>query len=372
MSKSLPTAVKIEQWPELDQQLWRDAISKGDFLEPDGAGAHWADATKTQVQKGYGKWIFHLECEGMLKGPEAQRPSQRFDEDVLRSYIKRLEGQGLASQTVASRVTDLVEAIRVMEPKSDLEMLKKLAARMQLRATPSRKKHARIRPPGEIWQACRSFMQQLASESSSPSILRASSYRDALALGLLALRPLRRRNMSRLILGQHLTIKNGNWDCFIPGEQTKDGLPINIVLPDDRLFSKAFNRYLMTERQVLMKQSPVNIDEIPNAQGPLWVSTHGKMMTDHAFYYSIIRISNTICGAPINPHLLRDCAASAISTDAPENILASGRILGHSNLKTTLKHYEQSSMLAASENLRTFIEQIQSQANDGRGRFKSV
>jgi len=150
MSKTQPTAVKIDQWPELDQQLWRDAISKGDFLEPDGAGAHWADPTKTQVQKGYGKWIFHLECEGMLKESEARRPSQRLNEDVLRSYIKRLEGQGLASQTIASRVTDLVEAIRVMEPKSDLEMLKKLAARMQMRATPSRKKHSRIRPPGEI------------------------------------------------------------------------------------------------------------------------------------------------------------------------------------------------------------------------------
>ena len=129
MSKSQPTAVKIDQWPELDQQLWRDAITKGDFLEPSGAGAHWAEATKIQVQKGYSKWIFHLQCEGLLEELKDQMPSQRLNENVLRSYIKRLEDQGLASQTIASRVTDLVEAIRIMEPESDLYALKKLADR---------------------------------------------------------------------------------------------------------------------------------------------------------------------------------------------------------------------------------------------------
>jgi len=357
VSKTLPTSVKIDQWPELDQQLWREAIKKGGFLEPDGAGACWAEATKVQVQKGYGKWIFHLECEGVLQGPEARRPSQRLNEDVLRSYIKRLEDQGLASQTIASRVTDLAEAIRVMEPKSNLEMLKKLAVRIQMRSIPSRKKHARIRPPGEIWHACRSFMQQLASESPSPSILRASRYRDALALGLLALRPLRRRNMSSLSLGQHLKFKDNVWVCAIPGQETKDGSPINFALPTDKNFVLLFHRYLQTERQILLKEGQLSLEEIIQARGALWISTRGAKMSGHALYYSVTRISEELLGSPINPHLLRDCAASAISSDAPENILAGSRILGHSNIKTTLDHYEQSSMLAAGENLLEAIEQ---------------
>lgn len=359
MSKSQPTAVKIEQWPKLDQQLWRDAISKGDFLEPDGAGAHWADATKIQVPKGYGKWIFHLKCEDKLEGPIARKPSERLDEDTLRSFIERLEGQGLASQTIASRVTDLVEAIRVMEPKSDLDMLKKLAARMQMRSIPSRKKHARIRPPGEIWQACRSFMQQLASESSSPSILRASRYRDALALGLLALRPLRRRNMSSLSLGEHLKIKDWVWECSIPSQETKDGSAMNFALPTDENFVQCFHRYLQTERQILLKERQLDLGEIIQTRGALWISTRGAKMSGHALYYSVTRISEELLGSPINPHLLRDCAASAISSDAPENILAGSRILGHSNLYTTLHHYEQSSMLTAGETLIDAIGQIQ-------------
>ena len=88
-------------------------------------------------------------------------------------------------------------------------------------------------------------------------------------------------------------------------------------------------------------------------------------MTSHAFYYSITRISDELLGAPLNPHLLRDCAASALSSNAPEYILAASRILGHSDLATTLGHYEQSSMLAAGANLAATMEELQQQALSG-------
>ena len=54
----LRTSLAFSQWPEQDRKCWTNAISKGDFLEPDGRAAHWADATKIQVQKGYSKFLF--------------------------------------------------------------------------------------------------------------------------------------------------------------------------------------------------------------------------------------------------------------------------------------------------------------------------
>jgi hypothetical protein len=48
-----------------------------------------------------------------------------------------------------------------------------------------------------------------------------------------------------------------------------------------------------------------------------------------------------------------------MSSDAPEYILAASRILGHSSLKTTLSHYEQSSMLAAGARLVEHISALQ-------------
>jgi len=60
---------------------------------------------------------------------------------------------------------------------------------------------------------------------------------------------------------------------------------------------------------------------------------------------------------------MRDCAASAMSSDAPEYILAAARILGHSTLTTTIEHYEQSSMLSAGAYLNDFIGQLQAASN---------
>ena len=96
--------------------------------------------------------------------------------------------------------------------------------------------------------------------------------------------------------------------------------------------------------------------------GPSGSQRAAQAMTSHAFYYGITRISDELLGAPLNPHLLRDCAASALSSDAPEYILAASRILGHRDLTTTLGHYEQSSMLAAGANLAATMEELQQQA----------
>ena len=82
----------------------------------------------------------------------------------------------------------------------------------------------------------------------------------------------------------------------------------------------------------------------------------------HAFYYAITRISDALPGAPLYPHLLRDRAASALSSDTPEYSLAASRILGHRDLATTLGHYKQSSILAAGANLASTMEAPQQQA----------
>ena len=362
MSKTSPTSVKLEDWPALDRELWHAATRKGEFLDPDGKAANWSDATRIQVEKGYSKWIFHLEAEGALAAQDQQRPIERVDEDQLRAYLDRLKAQGLASQTIASRITDLTEVIRVMQPAADITILRELSATMQQRAVPSRKKHARIKPPQEIWQACLEYMEQSIQDHPTPNMNQASRFRDALSLGLLAQRPLRRRNMSGLVLGKHLALDNGIWYCHIPGDETKDGSPISFTLPEDERFCATFTHYLLVNRQRLLRGSALKTDHLKDIAGPLWISTRGKAMTSHAFYYGITRISDELLGAPLYPHLLRDCAASALSSDAPEYILAASRILGHSDIATTLGHYEQSSMLAAGANLATTMEELQRQA----------
>jgi len=46
---------------------------------------------------------------------------------------------------------------------------------------------------------------------------------------------------------------------------------------------------------------------------------------------------------------LNEFAASALATEDPEHILAIARILGHASIDTTMRHYNQSQMVAAAD-----------------------
>ncbi|MCZ8335438.1 MAG: hypothetical protein O9328_14320 [Rhodobacteraceae bacterium] len=357
MNTVVRTALPFDAWPEHDRSLWQAAFRRGAIFEPDGAAAHWAEETRRQVAKGYGKWLGALRGLCLL-APE-DLPAKRVTEDHLRRYLALLEKQGLASVSIASRITDLMEAIRAMEPKADLTLLRGLVSTLQQRAQPSRNKARRIKPPGEIWEACAAEMSCIASDPAPLSMEAASRYRDAFALGFLVWSPIRRRNFTALTLGESLRFEAGRWRVTFGAEATKDKSPLAFALPEDEDYQAAFAHYLLVIRPKLMRSAAVSLDALPQMHGPLWGSTRGKAMTAHALYYAVTRCSERILGAPLNPHLLRDCAASAITSERPDYVLAASRILGHSQLSTTLDHYEQASMLEAGKRLQEVMEQIQ-------------
>ena len=317
MTDAPRTAMPLSDWSDMDKALCAKATQTGDFLEPDGKAAHWAAPTKLQVQKGYGKWLFFQNLASDTASSTPQKPSERISEATLRAYLAWLEDQGLASQTIASRITDLTEALRVMEPEANLDLPRTLCITLQGQAEPSRNKHARIRAPREIWQACEAFMLEIARSESPLTHPIASRYRDAMILGILANRPLRRRNIASLALGVHLTRDAGKWYCHIPHTETKDGRSIEFAMPQDAGFAACFSYYLQTVRQKLLKNHPIDRDALHTLTGPLWVSTRGRILTDHALYYAVTRISEELLGKPLYPHLLQDCAASACRAMRP-------------------------------------------------------
>ena len=344
-------------WPKTDQALWQAAQQKGGIFERDGAAAHWAEATAKQVAKGYGKWLWALQHFGSLDAAIA--PALRVTEDLLRRYVAQLQEQGLSSVSITSRVTDLMEALRVMDPNANLTLLRGLVSTLHQRAQPSRNKAHRIKPPAEIWEACIEEMGRITTDPSLLSIAAASRYRDAFALAFLVWAPIRRRNLTALNLGDTLCFKAGRWRVAFSAEATKDKSPLTFALPEDDAYGQAFEHYLMCIRPRLLRSPAIANNASSHQSGPLWISTRGKAMTSHALYYAITRCSERLLGAPLNPHLLRDCAASAITTARPDHVLAASRILGHNQLSTTLKHYEQASMLEAGARLQEVLAEIQ-------------
>lgn len=357
MTAALRTSLPFAAWPKTDQALWQAAQEKGGIFERDGAAAHWAEATAIQVAKGYGKWLWALQRFGSLEAGIA--PAARITEDLLRRYVAQLQEQGLSTVSITSRVTDLMEALRVMDPNADLTLLRGLVSTLHQRAQPSRNKAHRIKPPGEIWEACIEDMSRIAADPAHLSMEAASRYRDAFALAFLVWAPIRRRNLAALNIGDTLRFEAGRWRVAFGAEATKDKSPLAFALPEDDAYQQALEFYLMRIRPRLLRSPAIAHDALSHQRGPLWISTRGKAMTAHALYYAVTRSSERLLGAPLNPHLLRDCAASAITTARPDHVLAASRILGHNQLSTTLTHYEQASMLEAGARLQEVLEEIQ-------------
>ena len=167
----LRTSLAFSQWPEQDRKCWTNAISKGGFLEPDGRAAHWADATKIQVHKGYSKFLFFLDTHFDLAKERLLQPHERISKDRIHAYAQWLINQGLSSVTCASRMTDLCEALSVMCPEADIAVIKDAISVLQRRASPSRKKHLRILHPETIWRKTAVELHRIAQEASKSTTL---------------------------------------------------------------------------------------------------------------------------------------------------------------------------------------------------------
>ncbi|HBS39005.1 MAG TPA: hypothetical protein DEA75_11455 [Rhodobacteraceae bacterium] len=252
-----------------------------------------------------------------------------------------------------------------MCPSCDLTVIKHLVSVLNMRATPSCNKAARIKHPFEIWGAACKAMDDAHTTDELTPLHRSCAYRDALALGLLALRPIRLKNLTQLTLSDQLKFDGSQWQCSFSGCETKDKQPLHFALPTDVTFVTCFERYLTERRPVLLRDPhDEKVGILPSQlTGPLWISTRRKRMSQQALYCNICQLSERLLGVRLNPHLMRGCATSAMSSDAPRYILAAARILGHSTLSTTIGHYEQSSMLAAGARLNDFILEMQAAGN---------
>jgi integrase len=96
--------------------------------------------------------------------------------------------------------------------------------------------------------------------------------------------------------------------------------------------------YVALHRPLLLRGS--NSDK-------LWISTRSTPMVDNTVYYRVTHTTKRLIGKPINPHLFRDCVATFIAEQIPEEVEIIARILGHATLATGEEHYNHAGMLSA-------------------------
>ena len=338
MRRSLP----YDEWPEIDRRAWNEAVAEGDLLDGRGPVAHWAKRTKETNIQHYGRWLGYLLWNDQLTSGE--RPPDLVRPETVQAYIAHLRAI-VAPRTVLSMLVGLKEVIRAMAPEENWRWLQDACNRIQVTAKPRTDKRSKIRPTPEIFAVATAELEALPM--GSLSMAEALLYRDALMLALLAARPLRVRNIASLELDRHLVKTDEAWLITIPAEETKTKQPLTFFVPD--LLQPWLERYLEEVRPLFPN---------PDASTLLWLGKDGPPTNQRFVYQRITKLTERFFGTAINPHLLRDCAASSLASVSPDMARAAAPLLGHRHFSTTERYYIQANHLEASRKVNAILDQL--------------
>jgi integrase/recombinase XerD len=168
-------------------------------------------------------------------------------------------------------------------------------------------------------------------------------------LAMLAARPLRLKNFTNIALGRHLHMSGDGWLLVIPGEEVKGGRPLEFTLPES--LAPFLQVYLERVRPSLLGGKPGDA---------LWLTYQGGPLDSSSVNWRFMLTSKRLIGVHINPHLLRDCAATSLSTVSPAAALAAAALLGHSNFATTERYYIRANQLEAGRRLNSMLSSLKS------------
>ena len=343
--------VPVGEWPADDRQAWEAAQQSGDLLEPGGMAADWRPATWTMAANGYGRWLTWLAAQHaeLLALPAAERATR----ERLAAYAADLRAVN-GAVTVATRVREIGNALRVLAPQRDWRWVQRAADRLRAQAEPVRDKRPRLQSPERLVALGQALMAQADDAATGWPAERAALHRDGLLIALLAHRPLRARNLVAIRIGQHLVRRGDGWWLVFTPEETKTRVVLEVPWPAE--LAPALHRHLADHRPVLLARGA----RPDAAREALWVSKQGRQMSGAAIRHQVGARTAAAFGRPLSPHLFRDCAATAVAIAAPQRIGIVPRLLGHTTLTTSERHYNLAGSLEAGRRYADTIATLRS------------
>lgn len=343
----------LEEWPHRDRQAFEPALQPGELFISQGLAAHWAPATRTWAIKGYGHWLCHLQRIGSLD--EQLAPSARASVVVLRGYVGDLKKR-LAPASVAGRMRALLEVLRVIDPRGDYELVRRVCRITRVRAGSGRDKRERLVAPSELYFAGIARMQRnrvLAKDSKAAAI----QYGDGLMMAMLAVKPVRRKNLVGTRIGEHLKkAARGSYEWRFAAHETKTKQAVFADLPAS--LTPHLDYWLDTARPVLLGRK---------RSDSLWVTMIGSSMAIDTAYGRFCKATTQELGKRINPHLVRDIVATGIAVSMPESVRITPMVLDHRTDQTSRHHYNLADALSASARYVGHLEDLRRRARPKAG-----
>jgi len=343
----------VHEWPDADQKLWQQVTAQGSVLDENlNRSALWRIPTRKRVRQGYGRWLSFLMSTGRIVSDAG--PSERIVRLNVYSYVSCLQEQ-VTPWTVWSYTVSLWQAARSFAPEEDWEWLYVLIAKLKLLRTPSRNKRARMQSPAIIANWAFSRLNEL-NEGWLKDTQEALAYRNILMVALLALCPIRLRNLVMIRIGKHLSKIEDRYKLDFEPSEVKTDRYLTHFLPTE--LTTYIDAWLEIWRPILLEDPTIDA---------LWIGIRGAPMRSRGVYGCVAATTEAAFGTSINPHLFRDIAASWVVDMTPENVGIASSLLGHINPATTEDHYIQANQAVAGARYRYSISTLRDQFNSEFG-----
>lgn len=246
-------------------------------------------------------------------------------------------------------IDKLRQIAKAMMPGPGWEWLDVIARNLIARAGPGQDKRDRIVHSRELFDYGLRLVLRSEEELDLSALERAILFRDGLLIAFLACRPLRKRNLRGMLLGQTFVRESDGYWLRFPAATTKTRQPMNI--PCLVSLTPLFDKYFVSHRDILLEANSGD----PLASRDVWISARGRPMGDMAIYHVVTERTFEEFGKSVNPHLFRDCVATTIAIDDPTFIQIAMVVLGHTTLCMVEKDYNQATSFEAHRALQTVM-----------------
>ena len=348
MTEHSPLVLKYSDWPTADQAAWDDLFNKADFFGDDGPVLHWSLGTRKKHSQAYGQWLSFLK----RTQPDAlnNSPALRATKERIRAYLRECEAR-LKPKSTLGLIGSLYDVLRLFDPNLDWTWLQVCANRLRAN-TPCGDLPSKIPISAQkifSWSLTR--LAAIRAQATASTIRDAIHFRQALMIGFLAARPVRRRALLAMTVNEHLEVSGNVYMVHFSGADMKDGKARSFPLPDP--LTSYMSAYLTVFRPMLLQSC---------LSDGLWISQFGKPIKADGFSRELPKVTSKHLGVSLRPHVFRHIAATSIAEVVPEHVGIIRDLLGHATLDMAERHYNRASGVSACNMLQNLITKISREA----------
>ncbi len=316
------------------------ACAPGDVFES-GIASHLSPRSRTTIERGYARWLGYLaRIESPVLG---QTPEDRITRARVKAFVDDLSHR-CSPTTVWNDVKALYDMARFMVPATDWTWLKSVKAALECRI---QRRCSTVVDSGRLVELGFALMAEANQRLQVGALAAALTYRDGLLIALLAYRPLRRRTLAALTIGQQLRQIGATWMLILDAADLKNRRDAEFLWPEPLV--PALERYLVDVRPLVPGA---------NFHAGLWPSAKGRPMSGEAIYEAVRKRTKAALGIAVNLHAFRHSGATTIAMHAPEALGIAAPLLTHADLRATERHYNLARNLEAGRSHTLVIDRL--------------